>query len=140
MVPSATDLVVWTPDYRTRVQRIDDQHKSLIDIIRSFQEAMLEGRARVILSPILQKLRIYTQVHFAEEQHLMERHDYPDRSTHKAVHTRLVERISELQTKLDSCKPIPSVDVMIFMRHWLTDHIVAMDKPLGKYLARRGVE
>lgn len=129
-------LVVWVPEYSLNVPEIDDQHRKLIEIIRSFQEAMLEGQASSALSEILRKMHIYTEVHFALEERLMEQTGYPDLAEHREAHHRLAEQVAAYQDKFDSGQAIPSVQLMIFMRDWLTSHILAMDKKMGSHLRR----
>jgi hemerythrin-like metal-binding protein len=136
---SRTGLIEWTAAYSVGVAAIDQQHKGLIGQIRAFQEAMLEGRAAQSLDQILANLGAYTRVHFAFEEKLMEEHAYPETATHRAAHAGLTERVEELQAQLGAGNTVPSTQMMIFMRHWLTDHIVAVDKPLGGFLNLKGM-
>jgi hemerythrin-like metal-binding protein len=129
-------LVVWLPEYSLDVPEIDDQHRKLIEIIRSFQEAMLEGRASSSLTEILRKLRIYAEVHFALEERLMEEAGYPGLAAHRTAHEELTEQVGIYQDRFQSGQAIPSVEMMLFMRDWLTSHILAMDKKMGPHLRR----
>ncbi len=136
----SADLVEWRAEYETRVNSIDQQHKGLIGIVRGFQEAMLAGEARTVLTKTLGKLRIYTQVHFALEERLMQRYEYAEIEAHKSAHERLSTQVSELQARVASQKPVSTAEIMIFLRHWLTDHILAEDTKLGLHLRARGVQ
>ncbi len=136
----AAGLVAWRPEYEVHVKVIDQQHKGLIGIVRSFQEAMLADEARAVLSSTLSKLRIYAQVHFSLEERLMQEHGYPELEEHKAAHQRLTEQVGELQARVASNKPIPTAEVIVFLRHWLTDHILAEDTKLGSHLCECGVQ
>ncbi len=133
-------LVVWSPEYATGVKQVDDQHQNLIAMIRQFQDAMLEARAREGTKELLRKLRVYAAVHFAMEERLMDEHAYPEKETHKAAHARLAGQVAELQKRLEEQKAIAGVEVMLFMRDWLTGHILSMDKTMAPFLRQAGVE
>lgn len=135
-----TGLISWNRAYSVSVRDVDHQHKTLIAQIRAFQDAMLEGRAQASLNEILSNLRAYTKAHFAFEQTLMEEHAYEDYEAHKAAHAKLTQQVADLQENLNSGEVVPGVQVMIFLRHWLTDHILAMDKKLGAYLNSKGLQ
>lgn len=136
---SRTGLIEWNAAYSVGVAAIDQQHKGLIAQIRNFQEAMLEGRAAQSLDQILANLGAYTRVHFAFEEKLMEEHAYPETAAHQAAHAGLAQRVEEFQAQLGAGQTIPTTQMIIFMRHWLTDHIVAVDKPFGAYLNLKGM-
>ena len=99
----------------------------------------MEGRAAQSIGQILSNLHAYTQFHFTFEEGLMEANAYPEMAAHQAVHVALAERVGDFEHQLKARNMIPSTQMIIFMRHWLTDHIIAVDRDLGAYLNLKGV-
>lgn len=79
-------LIQWNPRYSVKVGEIDSQHQKLITMINELNDAMMKGKAKEILSPIIDGLIAYTQVHFTKEEMMFDKFKYPDAPTHKAEH------------------------------------------------------
>jgi hemerythrin len=78
----------------------------------------------------------YTRTHFAAEERLMLLHAYPDYDRHRAAHEGLAGRVAGLFAKFQQGEPVITLQLAKFLRDWLTDHILGMDKELGAYLTR----
>jgi len=135
-----TDLVVsWDESFRVGVKSIDDQHKFLVDLIAKLQSAMASGTARTILVELIADLILYTKYHFAWEEQILEQHAYPELETHRAQHADLTRQVLELQAQLESSRLKIGSPVLVFLRHWLLDHICGSDRLFGPYLNSRSV-
>jgi hemerythrin len=132
-------LVSWSDEYLVTVHSINQQHKTLVEMTRSLQIAMLEGKSREAIDPLLQNLVTYTKYHFAWEEQLLEHHGYPDLETHRQQHRVLEQRVLTLQKSADEGKLGSGTPVLMVLRTWITDHIAGHDKAYGPFLRERGV-
>lgn len=128
-------LMTWTEDFSVRIESIDKQHQRLIELINELHEAMLSGTTRDSIGYILTSLIDYTKSHFAYEEGLFEHSEYPDVAAHKAAHAALTEKVVALQTSFAAGEAVMGMDVMSFLKDWLTGHIMGTDKKYSAYLA-----
>jgi hypothetical protein len=68
----------WNEDAMgTGVPLIDAQHRELIARYNRFHDALLEGQGREHLLHVLEFLIAYANIHFPQEEALMDLHDSP---------------------------------------------------------------
>ncbi len=133
-------LITWSNMLSTGVIEQDAQHKRLIDIINKLNDAMQTGKGNEVMGKVLSELVNYTVMHFGYEEKMMAQHKYEDSPAHKTEHEKFVQTAGELKKKFDSGNAVISVEIMNFLRDWLTGHIMKTDKKLGKALNNAGVK
>jgi hemerythrin-like metal-binding protein len=131
-------LMEWSSALAVGHAEIDRQHQVLIDIANRLNAAMQLGAGRAACGSILEELVNYTVNHFGFEQKLMEKHRYPDREAHLGAHRKLVDEISRFKRQYDAGGTI-SVELMGFIRDWLVNHFLKVDRALARDLAGRGL-
>ena len=67
----------WSTDYAVGIRQVDEEHQQLFVLAERLHRAMLEGNGKAILVNLLARLVDYTCYHFAHEEQLMERIQYP---------------------------------------------------------------
>ena len=132
-------LITWSPDYSVGNEEIDSQHKKLIEIINTLHDGMKAGKGKVILGDILDELTNYTGFHFAVEEKLFEKYNYPDTITHKQAHADMVERVLEFREGYVKGSSLLTLEIMNFLRDWLVNHIAKSDKNYSAYFKEKGV-
>jgi hemerythrin len=137
---ATTNLVTWSDRYSVGIPRIDAEHQKLIGLVNDLYAAMLEGRGKNVIDPVLHGLADYTQSHFVNEERLMRLHAYPGYEAHKVEHDNLTKQVKHLQEEARSGKPVVSMEVMRFLQHWLSDHILGVDKQYSAHLRAAGVK
>lgn len=136
---ATADLITWTPQLSVGIEEIDSQHKMLVDLLNQLHAAIVEHHAARDAAEILERLVDYTRIHFAVEEALMRVLDYPDYDAHKLEHEKLVEQVYQLRHKvLVEGKPITG-ELLLFLKRWLTEHILASDQKYAPHLLSRGV-
>lgn len=128
------ELISWKDKYSVNNSIIDLQHKRLIDSINQLHNAMREAKGRVVLQKILNDLVFYTKEHFSTEEKLMQKINYPQFTLHKIEHEKLTREVVELQKKYSSGKTSLSLDVMMFLKEWLNNHILESDQKYKTHL------
>jgi hemerythrin len=87
---------------------------------------------------LLAELRDYTELHFSEEEALMERIHYPELPSQKRAHAAFVDRLVNIDLDemedLDDNQQVYLLDLIQFLLNWLANHILACDKKIGEYM------
>ncbi|MDA8325623.1 MAG: bacteriohemerythrin [Nitrospiraceae bacterium] len=132
-------LIDWTSDLNTKIGSIDEQHHRLVFLINNLHEAMKTGKGREALGKILDEMIEYAKTHFATEERLMTAHSYPGYALHKKEHDEFKQKATKLDQDFKSGKQLITVEVMQFLKNWLTLHIKGTDQKYGPFLLARGV-
>ncbi len=132
-------LMEWSLALQVGHAEIDRQHQRLIDIANRLNSAMQAGQGRDVSGSILNELVDYTVNHFGFEEGLMEAHGYVNRDQHLEEHRKLIQSISEFKRQFDSGTASVSIELMGFIRDWLVNHILKVDKALARDFASRGI-
>lgn len=133
------EFVQWTPAIAVNVETFDGHHKKLFALINRLYTAMQEGQSKQALAGIFDDLLDYTGYHFGAEIRTMEHFGYPMCLQHRTEHKKLVEQAVALRKQLDQDKPMIAVEVMEFLRDWVTNHIKACDKLYSEFFRDKEV-
>ena len=129
----------WHNEYSVQIGSVDAQHKVLFGLAQELFTAMNAGRSKAALARILDRLVQYTQVHFAHEERLMQKHRYPAFQAHKAEHEALIRKVLEFQQEFQQGKVTISVQLLQFLRDWLEKHIKGSDQRYSPFLRQQAV-
>lgn len=133
-------LITWSNLLSTGISEQDNQHKRLIALINQLNEAVLDGKGSDILGEVLSQLIDYTAYHFDYEENLMSMHEFENTAEHKREHVHFAETVTDFKRKFDSGEAVVSVEIINFLRDWLTRHIMKTDKVMGHALVRMGIK
>jgi hemerythrin-like metal-binding protein len=133
-------LITWSGSMSVGIERIDNEHRGLIDLINLLHGEMLAGKSKDSLGKVLDKLVAYTKSHFATEETLFRTHGYPQAAAHKKEHDALTQKALALQADLKAGKLAISAPVLDFLKDWLTNHILKQDMAYRLFLTSKGVK
>ncbi len=133
-------LITWNDQYSVQVKELDQHHQKLVGMINELHEAMLVGKGKEVVSPILAKLIEYTQFHFSAEEKYMQKYSYPSYTKHKIEHDQFAAKVTDFQTQLNSGKLTLSMEVMTFLKDWLMHHISDVDKKYSPFFNEKGLQ
>lgn len=132
-------LVTWTPEMSVGVEDFDQHHIVLFNIINKLAEAMSKGEAQNKLLSILDELVEYTDWHFAAEELIFDRYNYPHKENHKKIHKSMLEKARQLYNDAELGKDVMSTEVLDFLQDWIVDHIMVVDKKYEAYLSDKDI-
>ena len=132
-------LMTWSDNLSVNIKEIDEQHKKLVGMVNELHDAMKTGHGATVTGSILTGLIQYVGTHFATEEKYMTQHAYPDLPKHKAEHAGLTKKAVDLQKQFQEGKPVLTVELLSFLKSWLTNHIMGADKKYGPYLNSKGL-
>ena len=127
-------LFQWKDEYLVGQVEIDGQHKRLFQLADQMHAAMTAGKGKDILSKTLSDLVDYTKRHFADEERLMQKCNYPDYPHHKEIHDKLTAKVVAFQKEFSAGHTAMSIQLMQFLKDWLQHHIGETDRKVAAYI------
>jgi len=128
----------WKERHRTSDESIDAQHQDMLDIANELQKALYQGKGSEVLHDHLDDLIQFAQTHFSEEERAMCSNCYPGFPQHKAEHDHLIHQIMDLQEKINEGQEEFSMNVILYIKHWIMYHLVTEDHAYGLHLKHMG--
>ncbi len=133
----------WTEDLSVGIRTIDEQHKELFLKINDLVAAIKQKTCKYKIGDVVKFLEDYIIFHFGEEEKYMQEHNYPGYLKHREQHRKFIENFNRLKQelpKLEGGKNPGSYDLSVETNQvvvdWILDHIVRIDRDLGKFLQR----
>jgi hemerythrin-like metal-binding protein len=130
-------FINWSDKLSVGVAEMDAEHQKLVALINELHTAMNTGNGGPAALEILGRVIQYTLTHFANEERLMTRCQYPKFAEHKALHTQLTQQAKQLQADVASGKRLACIQVLTFLRTWLQTHIQQEDRKYGQHIQSR---
>ncbi len=127
-------LIKWRDSYSVGVDKFDQEHMVLVELINEMFVIVRDKGSVATLNEAIAKLIEYTEVHFADEEDVMEKVNYPLLEEHKEIHVNLLEQVFEFQKQIESEGENLRTDLYKFLRDWLINHILDEDMKYGEYL------
>jgi len=125
----------WDPSLECGVEQVDNEHKELFRMVENLLDDTKSGNTVEASAKALDFLSEYVINHFAHEEALMQKCNYPNADEHKNLHAVFVKALLELKKKYDDSSG--SLSVAIEINHaamsWLINHIKVIDMRFAKY-------
>jgi len=128
------DVIQWSDEFSVKVPEMDEQHKRLVGMINSLNEAVSSGKTRSAVMEVLDGLVEYVNVHFRAEEKLLEDTGSPELSSQKQIHATFVERVLAFRDEFVSGKALVGTKIILFLKDWLVGHIMHKDKLYGPWV------
>ncbi|MEG2171648.1 MAG: bacteriohemerythrin [Desulfovibrionaceae bacterium] len=133
---SMTKLVQWTKKLETGIQMIDDQHRSLCELINGLHKAMVHRDSNAAISKLIRSLKEYTVLHFSTEEQYFEHSAYPDVAKHKSIHRKFEQKVQDFENDFNKGTATVSMEILNFLKDWLIHHIAGTDPGYVKYVKK----
>jgi hemerythrin len=126
----------WDSSLETGYDLIDNQHKQLVSALNKLLEACREGHGKEELAKTLDFMTGYTIKHFADEEKLQIKYQYPDYLTHKQYHDDFKITVKDLAEQLIQEGPTDELVGMVntSIGDWLLNHIKGDDFRMAAYV------
>jgi hemerythrin len=106
------------------------------DTVNELDRALRTGEGNSVTDPILGKPVDYARVHFAEEESLMETHNFPGLSTHRTEHEFFPHCFLQ---EHKAARPGVPVSLLFFVQAWFKKHLRKTDQQYCAFLKGGGV-
>jgi hemerythrin len=129
----------WTDALLTGIEKVDEQHKWLVDATNQLHDEISKPDAdRAVAGQILVGLVEYTFRHFIMEEDLFERLGYPESDAHFAQHNIFTDNITTLLHRHNQGETV-SMEALDLLKNWLVQHIMKTDMAYVPFLKQKGV-
>ena len=129
----------WKDTLSVKIPEFDEAHKKLFNLINDLHSAMKQGKGKDIVAPILAELKNYTHQHFSQEEAFLEKHNYVELVPHQEAHKKFMEKVAGLEKDLEGGKFTVVIDLLDFLKDWLTEHIQVIDLKYSILLAGKNL-
>ena len=124
----------WTSIYKTGIEVIDNQHKTLFDEIHKLKKFSSKGiRQTNDILKILNFLEEYVITHFSHEEKHMLIIGYVFLEEHKIIHEKFVDELMEIKHKVELDGDYNPTQLFFFLIKWLQQHIAVEDQKYVNY-------
>jgi methyl-accepting chemotaxis protein/hemerythrin len=132
--------MVFTDKFVDGVVAIDQDHVRMIEIVNQLYRVVLETKSAEALASVFDELETYIAAHFAHEEELMARVEYPKLAEHRAGHATMTRRIADYRARLrDRYDTIIAADMLHQLKAWISGHMMTADKDVCAYLNACGI-
>ena len=146
MEDKSENVFAFTDKYKTGIALVDDERRRLFEIISDTNDLIHDNFINDKYDEImrlLSELREYTQIHFHDEEELMERINYPGLEAQIKAHSAFVERLvginlSELDD-MDDNQQEYLLELIQFLLSWLSNHILGTDMKIGEFMREHNI-
>lgn len=127
-------FIDWSKEFSVGSPALDQQHMGLIALINQLHASLLKAAQKDELNRIFGELIRYTDSHFKSEEGMMRQASYPARAAHQLEHEEFVRQVLELHDQFIAGRHMVSMDLLKFLKKWLTDHILGSDQEYAPFL------
>ena len=132
--------IAWSSRLETGNEAIDEQHKQLFKLTSDLVEASASNSGT--LEETLSFLVAYTIKHFADEEALQVKYNFPLYEQHKELHDKFKETVGVLvqQYKESSSSSELNAKVNSIVVKWLIQHIQREDSKIAAHIRKLSPE
>ncbi len=132
------DLIRWRESYENEVPDMNEQHKTLVQMINKAYVIVRNHREEAHLAlQFFYEVKEYALRHLQEEEALMERYEYPEFEEHKRAHGLFLRKLDEFQHRIALSDPTVIREIYAFLRYWMMEHTLEMDKRYGAFVREK---
>ena len=135
----AYNYTTWSPDLKTGNAVVDNQHKQLIATVNELYDTQKHDKGNQAVLKVMRFLMEYTVRHFADEEALQQKHNYPDYAAHKRHHDEFRRTAQEMAKRMSQEGPSSEFvsHVCVTVGRWVINHIKADDLKMSEYIRNK---
>lgn len=127
----------WDDKYLIGHDEVDDQHRTLFEILNRQYAAMKAGQGERSISTTLAELLDYAQSHFAAEESIMLANDYPELAEHVQQHRQFTQQVLRMTRLQQAGEGFTTFEVLTFIGEWIVNHVGRADARIGMFLHQK---
>jgi hemerythrin len=130
------ETFVWDRHFTTGLERVDEQHHHLVDLINHLGESLIDHRmSDDTLQTVFAELADYAKYHFSEEEHLMQESNVDPQhlDQHIRHHAQFIEQVSRMWNARATMAH-PAEILHRYLSSWLGFHILGEDQTMARQI------
>ena len=130
--------IVWSDKFKVGVDYVDDQHQKIFEYVKLIEDFSNEKNPDLdSVKNVFDLLIKFTQVHFRDEEKIMEQYNYSKIKRHIQIHHHLEKELKMLRSKTDEVGLAILPVLVKFMNKWLVTHIGKVDRDYAGLVSQR---
>lgn len=130
--------ISWKPEYSVGVAILDADHKKFLELLQEMFRNMGGLRNKAAAARVLEELTRYAETHFAREEALMRKHDFPGLEAHVREHDEMRRKVEAFRRSFKEDNANVSSKLLRYLQEWLVNHIITTDKQYMEFLNGKG--
>ena len=129
-------MVALSKDMEVGVLEIDSQHMELVNRLNALTEMGHNAVSKEETQKTIDLLEEYIIRHFADEEELQKKNNYPEYESHKKMHELYIGEFQKLKKEFaDNGHSLKfTMDLNNSLINWIVKHIKSADVELGRFL------
>lgn len=132
-------FIQWNETLSVHVKEIDSQHKKLVQLLNNLHDANEKEISFNDQLKIIEELMNYANIHFQTEEKYMKKFNYPALNFHKSQHDFFIKKIIDFHNRLIETKENIFNEILGFLKSWLINHILTIDKKYSRHFIENGL-
>lgn len=133
-------MSLWHDEMRLDYPPLDEEHVDFFKTVMRAAPAASSADFKT-MDKVFLKCYDYARNHFAHEEDIMERIDFPDMVEHMKSHQMFIKHISDFRTAYEKAVSLEekqriSIQTAEFLEVWFVGHLMSRDRLLKPYLVR----
>lgn len=129
----------WNDKLIIGVESLDSQHKYLFSLLDDFFKVAYVEKDNDACKDLIENLIYDVRKHFEYEEALMRKYQYPYILEHEEEHFQFIVLLTMKASFYNDINN--SIKYIVkFLDKWTTEHLMASDKALGRFLIEAGVQ
>ena len=126
-------LIDWGASLETGIDWLDRDHRRIIELANQLAEVLKDTHTEAAVNGLIDDVCGYFAHHFAEEEAMMDRMNYPDEREHKADQLELIATLDQInglrQRDAEGCG-----DLALLVLNWLASHLNTRERDFAAFL------
>ena len=133
-------LMLWNDRLSVGVADLDNDHKKLLQMINDIYDLLLGERGQETLAQTLDGLADYIAIHFKREEDYFALTGYAGAAAHCLEHANMTAWVGQMRERLlaGGSNGMPQ-EILSFLRDWLFEHILGLDRKYTAHFHKFGV-
>jgi len=133
------DAFVWDDCFLTGLDRVDEQHHELVNIMNRFGELLIQPGDSTPdeVDRVFEELANYSRFHFDEEEAMLVSAGVNGRhiKQHRAAHAQFLGDVTQMHEARDRANRESASRLLTFLTNWLAYHILGTDQNMARLIA-----
>ena len=132
------NYILWNDKDSCGVEKIDNEHKALINIINDLNRCLLDNAGKAKQLETMECLLKKLEEHIVTEEEPMRIYDYKEKEFHTAEHMSFYIFVKDAYEKIKSENNELNDKMIETFAKRIYNHMVGIDKEYGEFLLENG--
>ena len=125
----------WSEKFRIGLDWIDQDHQYIFSLWHQAGRVVQAADNSILVYQLLNNLLNFSQMHFRDEEALMQSICFAGYGKHTTVHQILLQKAEDLLENLKRGYPVSPQDLLVLLEDWIESDILKEDLQVGQALA-----